>query len=306
MGEAAVKVAPRRRLHQRRHRRVPLPGRRVLLPRDEHPPPGRALGHRGDHRARPRRVADPGRRRASRSRSPRTSVARARGHAIEVPHQRRGPGGGGFLPSPGPITAAAWRPTGFGVRFDGGYEAGDDGRSTTTTSSASSSCGAGPRRRPIARTIRALEEIEVDGVATTIPADLAHPAPPRLRGRRALDEVGRGGRSTSSGSASAARRVGRRRRPTTSRRRWSSARDHRRGQRQALRREACGCPTRRRRRPRAAAAAGPKPTGRVRPDGGGARQRRRSPRRCRARSSRCSSRSASGRGRPGRASCSRR
>ena len=47
------------RLLQRRHRRVHLPGRRVLLPRDEHPPPGRASGHRGDHRHRSRRMADP-------------------------------------------------------------------------------------------------------------------------------------------------------------------------------------------------------------------------------------------------------
>ena len=37
------------RLHQRRHRGVPARQRhrRVLLPRDEHPPPGRAPGHRG-------------------------------------------------------------------------------------------------------------------------------------------------------------------------------------------------------------------------------------------------------------------
>ncbi len=57
-----------RRLLQRRHGRVHLPGRRVLLPRDEHPPAGRAPGHRGDHRHRPRRVADPRRRPASRCR----------------------------------------------------------------------------------------------------------------------------------------------------------------------------------------------------------------------------------------------
>ena len=49
------------RLLQRGDRRVHLPGRRLLLPRDEHPPPGRAPRHRGDHRSRPRRVADPGR-----------------------------------------------------------------------------------------------------------------------------------------------------------------------------------------------------------------------------------------------------
>ena len=54
------------RLLQRRHRRVPLPGRRVLLPRDEHPPPGRAPGHRAGVGHRPRARADPRRRAASR------------------------------------------------------------------------------------------------------------------------------------------------------------------------------------------------------------------------------------------------
>ncbi len=48
-----------RRLLRRRHRRVHLPGRRLLLPRDEHPTAGRALRQRDDHRHRPRRVADP-------------------------------------------------------------------------------------------------------------------------------------------------------------------------------------------------------------------------------------------------------
>ncbi len=57
MGEAAVKVARGVRLRERGHRRVPLPGRRVLVPRDEHAPAGRALRHRGGHVARPRRRA---------------------------------------------------------------------------------------------------------------------------------------------------------------------------------------------------------------------------------------------------------
>ena len=38
-------------------------GRLLLLPRDEHPAAGRAPGHRGDHGARPRRIAADGRRR---------------------------------------------------------------------------------------------------------------------------------------------------------------------------------------------------------------------------------------------------
>ena len=77
------------RLHQRRHRRVPARrrDRRVLLPGDEHPPPGRAPGHRGG------RAVDGGRstssscscgsRRASRWASPRRT-SRSTGHAIEA------------------------------------------------------------------------------------------------------------------------------------------------------------------------------------------------------------------------------
>ena len=73
------------RLPRRRHRRVPLrPGdRAVLLPGDEHPPPGRAPGHRGGPRRRPGRA--PARRwPRTRRRSPGTTRTTARGHAIEV------------------------------------------------------------------------------------------------------------------------------------------------------------------------------------------------------------------------------
>ena len=60
MGAAAVAAAQGDRLSRRRHGRVPAGRRRrLLLPRDEHPPAGRASGDRGDHRPRPRRVAAP-------------------------------------------------------------------------------------------------------------------------------------------------------------------------------------------------------------------------------------------------------
>ena len=209
------------RLLQRRHRRVPLPGRRVLLPRDEHPAPGGAPRHRGGHRHRPRRRADPRRRRASRCRSPRTTIERARPldrGAASTPRTRPA---ASSCPRPARITKLR-RPDGSGVRWDGGYETATRSASTTTTSSASSSCGARDRRRAIARMHpRASSEIEVEGVATTIPADLAILAPPRLRRRRALDEVGRGRRSTSPASrADAGAGAGRRRRRAS---RWSSA-----------------------------------------------------------------------------------
>jgi acetyl-CoA carboxylase biotin carboxylase subunit len=51
------------RLPRRRHLRVPLRGRRVLLHRNEHPRAGRAPGHRDDHRRRYRQGADHRRRR---------------------------------------------------------------------------------------------------------------------------------------------------------------------------------------------------------------------------------------------------
>ena len=52
---------PRGRLRQRRHGRVPGRRRGGLLPRDEHPPPGRAPRHRAGHRPRPGRAAVRGR-----------------------------------------------------------------------------------------------------------------------------------------------------------------------------------------------------------------------------------------------------
>ena len=48
---AAVAAGRGGRLRRRRHRRVPpRPRRQLLLPRDEHPPAGRAPGHRDGHR----------------------------------------------------------------------------------------------------------------------------------------------------------------------------------------------------------------------------------------------------------------
>ena len=56
---------------------------RVLLPRGEHPPAGRAPGHRAGHRARPgRAAARGGRRRAAARRG--AATPRSRGHAIEA------------------------------------------------------------------------------------------------------------------------------------------------------------------------------------------------------------------------------
>ena len=76
-------------LPRRRHGRVPLRGRRVLLHRDEHAPAGGASGDRDDHRPRPRHRADPHRlRRAADAAAERRDDLRPR---HRVPHQRREP-----------------------------------------------------------------------------------------------------------------------------------------------------------------------------------------------------------------------
>ena len=98
--------------------------------------------------------------------------AQQRGHAIEVRINAEDPAGGKFLPSPGRITKLD-APDGFGVRFDAATRTATRSASTTTTSSASSIVWGKDRPTAIARTIRALEEMHVEGVATTIPADLA-------------------------------------------------------------------------------------------------------------------------------------
>jgi len=99
-------------------------------------------------------------------------TARRTGAGIEVRINAEDPAGGAFLPSPGPITELS-APSGFGVRFDTGYESGDEISQYYDNLVGKLIVWGRDRDTAIARTIIALREMRVSGVATTIPADIA-------------------------------------------------------------------------------------------------------------------------------------
>ena len=99
-------------------------------------------------------------------------LALRRGHAIEIRINAENPAGGKFLPSPGTISKLTVA-NGFGVRFDSGYEAGDTVSQYYDNLVGKLIVWGQNRDVAIARSIRALNEMVVEGIYTTIPADLA-------------------------------------------------------------------------------------------------------------------------------------
>ena len=173
---------PLLRLRGRGHGRVHRPGRRpvvVLLHGDEHPPPGRAPGHRAGHRASTWWSGSCGSRRASRCRSAQEDVTlhRARGRGPDLRGDDPPRGGVPALRRHG---AAAARAAGRRGAHRLRAERGHGGRQRSTTRCCPRSSRTAPTGRPrcasCARPSRETVTLGVQTNAGFLRRLLAHPA----------------------------------------------------------------------------------------------------------------------------------
>jgi acetyl-CoA/propionyl-CoA carboxylase biotin carboxyl carrier protein len=95
-----------------------------------------------------------------------------RGWAIEIRVNAENPAEGKFLPSPGKIDKLV-APSGFGTRWDGGYESGDEVSQFYDNLVGKLIVWGSDRDTAIGRMKRAISEFVLDGIDTTMPAQLA-------------------------------------------------------------------------------------------------------------------------------------
>jgi acetyl-CoA/propionyl-CoA carboxylase biotin carboxyl carrier protein len=93
------------------------------------------------------------------------------GWAIEVRVNAENPAEGKFLPAPGKIEKLV-APSGFGTRWDGGYESGDEVSQYYDNLVGKLIVWGSDRNTAIGRMKRAIGEFVLDGIDTTMPAQL--------------------------------------------------------------------------------------------------------------------------------------
>ena len=135
-----------------------------LVPRGQHPPAGRAPGHRGDRGHRPGAQQF---RIANGEQLDITEDPTPRGHSFEFRINGED-AGRGFLPAPGPVTTFD-PPTGPGVRLDSGVETGSVIGGQFDSMLAKLIVTGATRDEALDRSRRALAEFTVEGLATVIP-----------------------------------------------------------------------------------------------------------------------------------------